>query len=345
MSENQTPKFPTANDINTIIREGGTELAAGNAIRLINELKPVYSKELDYQAEPVMRFYQFAAVKTELMTQPGNTIKMLTYKNLELPPELLEGERIKSQTLSSTMKEIVVTEHGTATAITSLSLQFSFVDQMANSLKLLGRNIGHVIECELRDTACTGDVGTSKIFGRKKDAAKISARNEIAAGANELSVATIKDAVEILSTNNAPKIGGNYYICFVHPHQSRTLRDDPAWINASNYGAPEQLFSGEIGRIDDVRFIETTMMPNGAAPAGDNIAGYKADLKGAGKNSIDVYQAVLFGEDYYAMAVALPPEIRTDTPQDFQRELKLGWYGIWGTKSLNPTHGVIIETA
>ena len=118
---------------------------------------------------------------------------------------MFEGERIKSQTLSSTMKEIVVTEHGTATAITSLSLQFSFVDQMANSLKLLGRNIGHVIECELRDTACTGDVGTSKIFGRKKDAAKISARNEIAAGANELSVATIKDAVEILSTNNAPK--------------------------------------------------------------------------------------------------------------------------------------------
>lgn len=91
--------------------------------------------------------------------------------------------------------------------------------------------------------------------------------------------------------------------------------------------------------------IETTMMPNGAAPAGDKIAGYKDDLKDAGKNNIDVYQAVLFGEDYYAMAVALPPEIRTDTPQDFQRELKLGWYGIWGTKSLNPTHGVIIETA
>lgn len=41
MAENQTPKFPTANDINTIIRECGTELAAGNAIRLINELKPV----------------------------------------------------------------------------------------------------------------------------------------------------------------------------------------------------------------------------------------------------------------------------------------------------------------
>lgn len=87
------------------------------------------------------------------------------------------------------------------------------------------------------------------------------------------------------------------------------------------------------------------MMPNGAAPENDAIAGYKLELKGSGKSGINVYQAVVFGEDYYALAVALPPEIRTDTPQDFQRELKLGWYGIWGSKSLNPTHGVIIETA
>lgn len=343
MSENNTPKFPTSNDINTIIREGGTTLDAGNAIRLINELKPVYSKEIEYQAEPVMRFYQFANVKTELMVQPGNTIKMLTYKNLQLGGALKEGERIKTQTLSSSMKEIVVTEHGTATAITSLALQFSFVDQMANSLKLLGRNVGHTIECELRDTACKGGVGTSKIYGRKKDAAKIDSRSNIKVGENELSVATIKDAVEILATNNAPKIDGNYYICFVHPHQSRTLRDDPAWINASNYGAPEQMFNGEIGRIDDVRFIETTIMPNGAAAETD--LGYSSELKGTGSGSANVYQAVLFGEDYYALAVALPPEIRTDTPQDFQREIKLGWYGIWGTAALNPTHGVVIETA
>lgn len=87
------------------------------------------------------------------------------------------------------------------------------------------------------------------------------------------------------------------------------------------------------------------MMPNGAAPENDAIAGYKFELKGSGKDGINVYQAVLFGEDYYALAVALPPEIRTDTPQDFQRELKLGWYGIWGSESLNPTHGVVIETA
>ncbi len=99
----------------------------------------------------------------------------------------------------------------------------------------------------------------------------------------------------------------------------------------------------EIGRIDDVRFIETTMMPNGAA--GENELGYVADLKGAGAESINVYQAVVFGEDYYCVAESLAPEIRSEQPADFGREISIGWYGIWGTAVLNPTHGVVIETA
>lgn len=344
MAENNIPKFPSANDINTIIREGGTELVAGNAIKLINEMKPVYSKELEFQAEPVMRFYQFAAIKTELMTQPGNTIKMLTYKNLQVPDALQEGERIKSQAMSSTLKEIVVVEHGTSVAMTSLAMQFSFVDQMANALKLLGRNIGHAIEEELRDVACAGGVGTSKVYGRAKGGVKVATRGALTVGANELSVATIKDAMEILATNNVPKFDGAYYICFVSPHQARTLMDDPDFTQASIYASVDELLRDEIGRVGDVRFIMTTMMPNGEVEEGNTLGGYKADLKGAGANGANVYQAVLFGEDYYAMAVALPPEIRTDTPQDFQREIKVGWYGIYGSAVLNPTHGVILET-
>lgn len=89
--------------------------------------------------------------------------------------------------------------------------------------------------------------------------------------------------------------------------------------------------------------IETTIMPNGAAAESD--LGYVAELKGAGASSANVYQAVIFGEDYYALAESLRPEIRTDDTEDFGREVKIAWYGIWGTAVLNPGHGVIIETA
>ena len=164
--------------------------------------------------------------------------------------------------------------------------------------------------------------------------------------ADKLQVATIKDAIEVLATNNAPKYQNMYWICFVHPHQSRDLRDDSAWINASNYGAPEQLFTGEIGRIDDTRFIETTLMCNGKASATD--PAYKADLvKGAGDtaNKADIYQAVIFGDQYYGIAWSLPVELRDNGVEDFGRKRSLAWYAIWGTGLLHNDYGVVIETA
>ena len=126
-------------------------------------------------------------------------------------------------------------------------------------------------------------------------------------------------------------------------HQSRTLRDDPAWIEASKYGAPTQLFTGEIGRIDDVRFIETTLMPNGACAEGDYA--YGADLVGAGVNGAHVYKAIVMGEDYLGYAVALPVELRDGGVVDFGREHSLAWYAIWGCGVLHPERAVIIETA
>lgn len=127
---------------------------------------------------------------------------------------------------------------------------------MAEMTTLLSRDYAITVDCELRDTALSNTKNV--VYGGKK-----TTRASLTA-TDTLNVATIKDAVEILSTADAPKYQGTNWICFVHPHQSRTLRDDPAWVNASNYGAPMQLFTGEIGRIDDVRFIETTLMCNGA---------------------------------------------------------------------------------
>lgn len=223
-------RWPVGDEINTIIQETDTELDSGTAVKLINELVPVLSKEILYMAEPIYTFYNFAAKKTELLTSPGNEIRMLTYNNLKIAEPLEEGIHIKTQTLSSSMKAIKVVEHGTAVMLTEAAIRFSFVNELEVAMRQLSRNYVMTIEKELRDAAVTGGVGTSKIFGRQKDGAKITDRAQIAADVNTLTVATIKDAVEILATNNVPKIGGQFYVCICSPHQSRTLRDCPEWI-------------------------------------------------------------------------------------------------------------------
>ena len=309
----------------------------GTHVKLDHLTRVVYSREIEFKALPVMRFFQFATVKTELGTTPGLTIQMLTYDNLKLGGKLTEGTRMTTQALSSSMKSITVEEKGNAVAVSELLLQSSFDDVMASATALLGRDYALVLDCELRDTALKG---TNKVYASKKDGEKVTQRQDLTEDCT-LKVSTIKDAIEVLATNNAPKYQGASWICFVHPHQSRSLRDDSAWINASNYGAPEQLFTGEIGRIDDTRFIETTLMCNGASATTD--PSYKADLQSTDETK--VYQAVIFGDNYYAVAFGLPVELRDNGVIDFGREHGLAWYSIWGTGLLHDEYGVVIETA
>ena len=308
---------------------GGTLFSDGTRL--------VYSREIEFKALPIMRFSQFATQKTELGVEPGLTISMLTYDNLKLGGALQEMQNMSTQALSGSMKQITVQEHGNAVSNSELLIQSSFDDIMATTTTLLGRDYALVMDCELRDVALSG---TNIVYAGGK------ASRDAITDADKLQVATIKDAIEVLATNNAPKYQNMYWICFVHPHQSRDLRDDSAWINASNYGAPEQLFTGEIGRIDDTRFIETTLMCNGKASAKD--PAYKADLvKGAGEqaNKANIYQAVIFGDQYYGIAWSLPVELRDNGVEDFGRKRSLAWYAIWGTGLLHNDYGVVIETA
>ena len=306
---------------------GGTLFSDGTRL--------VYSREIEFKALPIMRFSQFATQKTELGVEPGLTISMLTYDNLKLGGALQEMQNMSTQALSGSMKQITVQEHGNAVSNSELLIQSSFDDIMATTTTLLGRDYALVMDCELRDVALSG---TNIVYAGGK------ASRDAITDTDKLQVATIKDAIEVLATNNAPKYQNMYWICFVHPHQSRDLRDDSAWINASNYGAPEQLFTGEIGRIDDTRFIETTLMCNGKASATD--PAYKAELvKGTSENKADIYQAVIFGDQYYGIAWSLPVELRDNGVEDFGRKRSLAWYAIWGTGLLHNDYGVVIETA
>lgn len=315
-----------------------TETGQTNGGTLFSDaVRAVYSKEIEFKALPNMRFMQFAQTKTELGTEPGLTISMLTYNNLTLGGKLEEMKNMVTQALSGSTKQLTVTEYGNAVSVSELMVQSSFDDVMASATTLLGRDYAQVVDCELRDAALSG---TNIVYA----ASSVGNATTSRAGLDEtckMKVSTIKDAIEILSTNNAPKaVGGTYWICFVHPHQSRCLRDDPAWINASNYGAPEQLFTGEIGRIDDCRFIETTLMCNGAAAETD--PAYDENLK---NGNLPIYQSVLFGDAYYGIAYGLPVELRDNGVEDFGRKRSLAWYSIFGVGKLHDEYGVVIETA
>lgn len=71
-----------------------------------------------------------------------------------------------------------------------------------------------------------------------------------------------KAATQLKKTAKMKKYEGNYYVAVVHPDVAEDLRvNDKAWIEAHKYDASEEIFTGEIGRMHGIRFVESNLAP------------------------------------------------------------------------------------
>lgn len=326
-----------ASEINSVSAAAGTPLA--------NAIRDVYSAEMWLVAMPTLKFDQFTTKKTELGVQRGRSITMTKMSGIKRGGRLSENRPMPTQSMHSTTTQITVGENGNGIAITEALVQASFYDQMSAASLLLGRDMALVLDTQVRDVFI-GASGASTIF-----ADNVAARTNLVTGMG-FSTDLVRRAVEILETNNAPKWYGDHYVSFVHPHQVSSIRKDPDWLNASYYAGSQQVYTGEIGRWLDVRFIMTTVMPNGANnavdPHTDEYAdvGYNPALRvGNAGNLTNVYQSVLFGENSVGHATALPTELRDNGVDDFGRRHGIAWFSIWGEDELESKHIVIMETA
>lgn len=309
---------------------------SGNNQSLTQAIQTLWSKEILFQAMPVLRFEQFAVKKTELGVQPGLTINFMRYNNLGDASQLTEGVRMTTQALSASQFSITVAEQGHAVAVSELLLNASFDDVMASASRLLGRNMAKHLDVSARDTLLSA---SSVVFGYEAastrtavspyDKGTVAANRAALNGSHFFHTSAVKDAVEVLATKDIPRLGETY-VCFVHPHQSRTLRDNPEWIEVTKYAAPGNFMLGEIGRINDVVFIETTQV--------------KKIVDGAGGGDEDLYQAIMLGDNAFGHAVSLPVELRDGGVLDFGREHALAWYAIWGFGLVTDESVVIVET-
>jgi N4-gp56 family major capsid protein len=262
---------------------------------------------------------------------------------------------------------ITVAEHGYAVAVSELLLNASFDDIMASASRLLGRHMAQYLDVQARNTLAAA---TSASFGYDRSAisggaftnydegnvatAVAGSNTSVGSGTNagkyKLTTGAIKDSALVLASKNIPRIGETY-VQFIHPKQSRDLRSNPEFIEVTKYAAPGNFMLGEIGRLYDVVFIETTQVNKFAtgstvtdytsvvgAPADQTGVPVKANTApGAVGNpansttlTADVYESIMIGDNAFGHAIALPVELRDGGVLDFGREHALAWYAIWG---------------
>ena len=333
-------------------------------------IQTIWSKEILFQAMPILRFEQFAVKKTELGVAPGLRVNFLRYKNFAVDATpLTEGVRMTTNALTAEQIAITVAEHGYAVAVSELLLNASFDDVMASASRLLGRHMAQYLDVQARNTL---SAATSAVFGYDRtgvqgvndwynEGTKATQFSDLD-GAFKLSTGAVKDAALTLAGKNIPRLGETY-VQFVHPKQSRDIRSNPEFIEVTKYAAPGNFMLGEIGRLYDVVFIETTQVKQlsvnagyttsslvgapanqgsisdvlantnpgeGGNPVSADYTAEKGYLTNATGNNATVYESIMIGDNAFGHAISLPVELRDGGVLDFGREHALAWYAIWG---------------
>jgi len=310
----------------------------GGSTTLTGAVLTIYSQELIMASQPLLRNMQFAEIKEDLLATPGNVITFLKYNEESAANDgaLTEGTSMTKYALSTSQVSITVTEWGGARSASEKLLKLSFDDVMASMAKRLGLSMAKKIDGDLRDAI----VGASNVLYANGNTARTDIDDD-----DVFDTSLVKDAVEELSTAKAPKINGDAYVCFLHPHQARRLRDDSSWINASDYGNPGQLFLGEIGRYEDVVFIETTMCRVIRTDRNIYADGADTGSDASTNGNCSVYEAYIIGDNAFGEAVALAPELRDDGVEDFGRLHSLAWYAIRGCGTIEDGNIYKLESA
>lgn len=291
------------------------------------------SSNLRFAAIAETKFMQFVKPEAGYGKKKGESITITRVSNIAVPSSgvLTENNRIPEDELVITTTAITVVEWGRSVPFTSFAEDLGKFDVENMIQKKLRDQMSLVL-----DRAAAAGFKASLIKATPDGVASIqfatngTAPTQAVANLDVYHIEQIRDYMH--STLFIPPYEGDDYIGLVSTKAKRGIVSDPNWETWHKYTDPEAKYKSEIGRLENIRFIEI-----------NNTASLSGSL---GLNGI-LGEAVFFGEDGVAMAIAEDPELRAAIPQDFGRSKAVAWYGIlqfglvWNTA--NPGEARVIH--
>lgn len=217
------------------------------------ENKTFYDMTLLDEAQAALVHDQFAQ-KRPIPMNGGKTIEFRKFASLpKATTPLTEGVTPDGKSLNVTAVTATVAQYGDYITQSDVLELTSIDNTIVEATKILGRQAGLTLDTVTRNVLQSG---TNVTYCPKSDGSEVTSRAGLDATC-QLTVKVVQQVVAKLKGQNAPTINGKY-VAIIHPYVAYSLMRDPEWIDAHKYAQPDNLFTGEIGEIAGVRFVETT---------------------------------------------------------------------------------------
>ena len=251
-------------------------------------MKEYYNTELLENARPKLVFSQLGK-KQSLPRNHGTTVEWRKWNTFPkaLTP-LTEGVIPAGKPFGQTHIKAEINQYGDYTTITDRLDVHAVDDVILGATEEMGAAGGETADTLTRNVLVTG---TNVIYAdtvaddgtKTTPATRAQLAAEGARGA--LTPDMVNKAVTFLKKQKAPTFAGGKYVGVIHPSVAYDLRSSSEWVEAHKYAATTEIFSGEIGELHGVRFIETSEAP----------------ILASGVDGCVVYASLFFGKDAFAV--------------------------------------------
>jgi N4-gp56 family major capsid protein len=272
-----------------------------------------------------MLFDQAADVQATNQAMPGAAVIFTIFSELAAATSTLsETADLTPATMGDSQVTVTLAEYGNTVATTAKLRGTAFLDVDAAAANLIGYNAGDSMDQVVRDVLAAGTNVAYGGGGSTDPSSRVTVQAEDIIEAND-----IRKQTAALRSANVATFNG-YYMGYIHPDVSYDLRRETG--NAS-WNAPHinvdtaNIYNGEIGTFESVRFIETprakvfTDASNGTSTTG----------------SIDVYCTHIMGRQALAKAYSqidgngvVPKVVRGPVVDSLMRFNPIGWYWLGG---------------
>lgn len=223
---------------------------------LSNDMKIYYKDYLCDNANENLVHDQFGQ-KHPIPKGNGKTIEFRKYSPLpKATVPLTEGVTPNGQELKVSTVTSTVAQYGGWVGIPDMLELTSIDTNMVQATEILGDQAGRTLDTVTREVL---NGGTNVMYApivKNGTTTQVTSRSSLTGDAT-LSVDVILRAAAKLKNNLAKTINGSY-VGIIHPYVAYDLMKSAEWMDAHKYAAPEKLFNGEVGKIGNVRFVETS---------------------------------------------------------------------------------------
>lgn len=222
--------------------------------------KTAYDQLAYFALRPQLYFDGVADVQPTRQSMPGSSVVFTIVNDLAPATSALnESTDVSAVALSDSAVTLTLAEYGNAAITTAKLRGESFVDIDPVVANVLGYNAGVSIDSIARNIL---QAGTNVFYSQGTAASAPTARNKVTP-ANTLRATDVRRARAFLVKQNVPEVGTGY-LGFIHPDTAVTLRQETgaaSWRTPHTYSQPDEIWAGEVGMFEGVRFVETPRAP------------------------------------------------------------------------------------